>query len=407
MLIQCPECNLQVSDKAFSCPHCGYPLKESAPLHSRRPSKHRRLPNGFGQISEIKNRNLRKPFRAMVTIGFSETGKTITKPLKPQGYFETYNDAYQALVEYHKDPYSLDKFITMDELFEEWISVHCKDEPGTAATYRSRWKYVSSLHSYPARTVRVRHLISAIQEGYVMKGDTKQPIPRTIKPAVKSMLNMLFDYAVQNEITDKNYARLFALDNKDGVTEVENEHIAYLDGEVDLLWKYRKTYPIAEITLIQIYSGWRPQELMDLKLTDVDLEKRTFTGGLKTRAGRNRTVPIHPRIYDMVVAWYHKSEEVHCKYLFCTPETKTSTRYTYYVYNRYVRQFNKMRDALGLDPRHRPHDGRVQFVTMAKRAGVDEYVIKKIVGHYIDDVTEKSYTKRDIEWIRAEMEKIE
>ncbi len=407
MLIQCPECNLQVSDKAFSCPHCGYPLKENAPLHSRRPSKHRRLPNGFGQISEIKNRNLRKPFRAMVTIGFSETGKTITKPLKPQGYFETYNDAYQALVEYHKDPYSLDKFITMDELFEEWISVHCKDEPGTAATYRSRWKYVSSLHSYPARTVRVRHLISAIQEGYVMKGDTKQPIPRTIKPAVKSMLNMLFDYAVQNEITDKNYARLFALDNKDGVAEVENEHIAYLDGEVDLLWKYRKTYPIAEITLIQIYSGWRPQELMDLKLTDVDLEKRTFTGGLKTRAGRNRTVPIHPRIYDMVVAWYHKSEEVHCKYLFCTPETKTSTRYTYYIYNRYVRQFNKMRDALGLDPRHRPHDGRVQFVTMAKRAGVDEYVIKKIVGHYIDDVTEKSYTKRDIEWIRTEMEKIE
>ena len=59
-----------------------------------------------------------------------------------------------------------------------------------------------------------------------------------------------------------------------------------------------------------------------------------------------------------------------------------------------------------LNPLHRPHDGRVQFVTMAKKADVDEYVIKKIVGHYIDDVTEKSYTKRDIEWIRTEMEKI-
>ncbi len=32
---------------------------------------------------------------------------------------------------------------------------------------------------------------------------------------------------------------------------------------------------------------------------------------------------------------------------------------------------------------------------------------KKIVGHCIDDVPEKSYTKRDIEWIRTEMEKIE
>ena len=57
-----------------------------------------------------------------------------------------------------------------------------------------------------------------------------------------------------------------------------------------------------------------------------------------------------------------------------------------------------------LAPRHRPHDGRVQFVTTAKKAGVDEHVIKKIVGHCIDDVAEKSYTKRGIEWIRHFMQ---
>ena len=55
MLIQCPECDLQVSDKANTCPHCGYPLKPDAkPKSSRKPNKRRRLPNGFGQISEIK-----------------------------------------------------------------------------------------------------------------------------------------------------------------------------------------------------------------------------------------------------------------------------------------------------------------------------------------------------------------
>lgn len=64
MLIQCPECDLQVSDKANTCPHCGYPLKPDAkPKSSRKPNKRRRLPNGFGQISEIKGRNLRNPFR--------------------------------------------------------------------------------------------------------------------------------------------------------------------------------------------------------------------------------------------------------------------------------------------------------------------------------------------------------
>ena len=30
-LIRCPECNKEVSDSASSCPHCGYPLKESKP----------------------------------------------------------------------------------------------------------------------------------------------------------------------------------------------------------------------------------------------------------------------------------------------------------------------------------------------------------------------------------------
>jgi hypothetical protein len=35
--------------------------------------------------------------------------------------------------------------------------------------------------------------------------------------------------------------------------------------------------------------------------------------------------------------------------------------------------------------------------TMAKKAGVDEYVVKRLAGHKITDVTEAVYTIRDIE----------
>ena len=102
MLIKCPECDLQVSDKATFCPHCGYPLQPD--IKQRKPrsknNKRRRLPNGFGQISEIKNRNLRNPFRAMVTVGKTSTGRPICKPLKPESYFPTYNDAYTACLLY-------------------------------------------------------------------------------------------------------------------------------------------------------------------------------------------------------------------------------------------------------------------------------------------------------------------
>lgn len=28
MLVNCPECGKQISDKAKACPHCGYPMEE-------------------------------------------------------------------------------------------------------------------------------------------------------------------------------------------------------------------------------------------------------------------------------------------------------------------------------------------------------------------------------------------
>ena len=31
MLIQCPECGKEISDKAVSCPHCGYPIHQIQP----------------------------------------------------------------------------------------------------------------------------------------------------------------------------------------------------------------------------------------------------------------------------------------------------------------------------------------------------------------------------------------
>ena len=57
-------------------------------------------------------------------------------------------------------------------------------------------------------------------------------------------------------------------------------------------------------------------------------------------------------------------------------------------------------------PRHRPHDGRNHFITQAKKYGVDEYAIKYIVGHAINDITEKVYTTRKEEWLISEMQKI-
>jgi hypothetical protein len=43
---------------------------------------------------------------------------------------------------------------------------------------------------------------------------------------------------------------------------------------------------------------------------------------------------------------------------------------------------------------------------MAKKYKVDEYALKYMIGHKIEDITEKVYTQRDVNWLKEELEKI-
>lgn len=405
MLTTCPECELQISDKALVCPHCGFPLKKNAQVYPRKANKRRRLPNGFGQISEIKGRNLRKPFRALVTVDKTQEGRPICKPLQPQSYFETYNDAYLALVEYNKNPYSIDRNITMDELYQAWLKeyrTHVSDKAIEKA--ECCWRYVRKIHNLKLQQVRIPQLKLALDEATTYKSGDETELPRSAKGRIKTVFNLMFDFAVENELVSQNYARSFALSRADQEdnSRVDKSHIPYTDEEVQLIWDSLSLYPYLDITLIQFYSGWRPNELLSMKLTDVDLENRTFHGGSKTTSGKNRIVPIHSKIFHFVEQHYNEAVATGSEYVFQSDRQPGKP----YTYDRYYVLLAAARDALGLNKNHRPHDGRVQFGTMAKKAGMDKYALKKILGHYIDDVTEKYYIKPGIEWLRNEIEKI-
>lgn len=409
MLTQCPECELPVSDKASACPHCGYPLKPSEKQkRPRKSNKRRRLPNGFGQISEIKNRNLRNPFRAMVTVGKTSDGRPICKPLKPESYFATYNDAYAALVEYNKNPYDLGTAITMQELYDKWLPEYEKTVKSTKSA-TSAWAYCSAVYKMRVMDVRARHVKGCMEEGVaVIRGKEQHPTA-TMKNQIKSLFNLMLDYALEYELVDRNYSRTFNLTEETvkEIQTVKKEHIAFTDEEMDLLWTNISSKQGIDILLIQCYSGWRPQELGLLELKDVDLENWTFRGGMKTDAGENRVVPIHSRIQDLVLRKYQEAEALGSPYLLNWAEPNSRNRKNLKLtYARYQKAFERIRDELKLNPNHRPHDGRTHFVTMAKRYGVDEYAIKYMVGHKISDITEKVYTRREFAWLREEIEKI-
>lgn len=410
MLIKCPECGLQASDKALSCPHCGLPFQQDVkPKQPRKYNKRRRLPNGFGQITEIKNRNLRNPFRAMVTIGKTDTGRPICKPLKPVAFFSTYNEAYAALVEYNKNPYDLESSITVKELYEKWTDEYFKTISDSAIrSITAAWAYCSVLYGMRVVDVRARHIKGCMEDGTaVVRGKTKPASPNT-KARIKSMFNLLLDYAVEYEIVDRNYGRTFDVPSEIIKEQKKNkkEHISFSEDEMQILWDRVDEVPYADAVLIQCYSGWRPQELVVIKLENVNLEKWCFEGGMKSDAGTDRIVPIHSRIRHLVEKKYKEALALGSPNLINTVDPRTHRDTVTLTYDKYRKRFNKLRDELKLNPHHRAHDPRMQFITMAKKYSVDEYAIKNMVGHAINDVTEKVYTKRDLEWLRSEMEKI-
>ena len=381
MLTNCPECELQVSDKAITCPHCGYPLKtDEKPKRAPRRNKRKRLPNGFGQITEIKGKGLRKPFRAMVTIGKTKEGRPIQRLLKPESYFETYNDAYAALIEYNKNPYDFNNDITMQELYNRWSPQHLKKlkSVGSHHYVTGAWKQCAPIYDMKVKDIRIRHMKILIESC---------DAPQTVKAHMKMVLNQMLDYAVEYEMVEHNYARDFKVES---YKRNPDAHRTFTDEEMDVLWCNVGEDKWVDMILVQCYSGWRPTELCNLKKSDIDMSIGSMTGGSKTDAGRNRMVPIHDKIRPIIERYLESPSE----YLFGGIH-----------YERYRQGFVDTMQKLELDD-HTPHDCRVRFVTTAKKCGVDEYAIKLLVGHAIEDLTERVYTKRDFQWLNLEIQKI-
>ena len=374
MLITCPECQLMLSDKAAVCPHCGFQPRNTSRRVAKKP--HRRLPNGFGQITEIKGRYLRKPYRAMVSIGKKPNGRPDSKIL---AYFETYNDAYAALVEYNRNPYDLDKAITVKELYEKWTN-----SIEVTRQVTSVWPYCEPVYDMKAQDIRVRH-IKALMD------NVEAP---TAKTRIKSLFNRMLDYALEYEIVQKNYARDFSVEQ----TETQTEHVTYTKQEMEILWN-NTSIPFVNAILLQCYTGWRPQELCLIKKENVNIIERSIIGGIKTDAGKERIVPICEKAMPLVEKLLYMSDVLSSDMLICDNNGKPMT------YNKFYHKFEAVMKELGING-HKPHDPRKTFVTMCKEKKVDEYAIKRMVGHKIEDITESVYTDRKFDWLKKEIEKL-
>ena len=373
-----------------------------------------RRANGTGNIYKMKGGKRRKPWRVRVTVGWELNPKTgrCKQNLKTLGYYASRAEAEAALVAYQECPYDLNtKDITFKELYEQWTEDYFKKLTSISSerTITSAYRYCSGLYNMKMRDIRIYHLQECMDKGYIIpdrgkeKGQKRYASACT-KGRIKSMFNLMFDWAYAREIVDRNYARAFELDKETKIKQVreKRKNTIFSNEEIDLLWKNVDKIAFVDMVLCGIYSGWRPQELAILKIKDIDLELQVMYGGMKTDAGKDRCVPIHPLIQPLIEKRYAEAKELGSNYLF---NDINGQQGIYMTYDKYRGRFNKVVERLQMD--HHPHETRHTFITKAKRVRMEEYILKRIVGHAINDNTEKTYTHRESEELKAEMRKIE
>ena len=243
------------------------------------------------------------------------------------------------------------------------------------------------------KDIRVSHL-----EGVIMDAQ----VGNSTKGRIKSLFNMLYRYCLAHEIVDRDYAQLcFANGSPIDFRKKVKEPVPFTDEEINALWDAVDRIAFADLVLIGIYSGWRPQELAILKVADIDLQAGTMKGGMKTDAGKNRIVPIHPLIRPLIENRLKEAASFHSDHLF---NDENGQQGTYLTYDKLRGRFVKVMNRLKMN--HRPHEMRHTFITKAKACKMDEHILKLIVGHVDADVTEKVYTHRTLAQLQEEMLKI-
>ncbi len=381
-----------------------------------------RRSNGEGSISYDKRR--RKPYRAKVTVGWElneETGKSkqITKDL---GSFKTKGEASRALAEYLKNPYDLsNKDITFSKLYEKWFDDFVVDHESHKYRIKSAYKYCTSLYNKKIRDITIIDMKDCINNGKTVetrgkyKGEEKYASPST-KEAIKYLFNHLFQYATEARLIERNYAKDFTLDKKIFIEKKMNrkEKIPFSKSELNKLWKSIEFVPFADMIVYACYSGWRPTELIKLKVEDVDLKNGFIRGGIKTQAGKNRLVPIHPLVMDIIKKYYDEAVSLGAIYLFNDKDFKKQDNRRKVrsdpglSYDQYLSRFNNVMKQLNFRKEITPHYTRHTFITIAKSRDVNmnEYILKLIVGHDIGDITEHIYTHRELQDLKEEIELI-
>ena len=356
-----------------------------------------RLPNGYGGVSKLPGKR-RRPWRVRRTLGWEITPEGQNRQKTQNiGFYATKAEALAALAAYNAHPYSCD--VTFEQVYER-ATPDRFDGLGENSVFRYNLAFRRCEKLHKRRFVELRLAdYQAIVDG--ISGVCAQQ-------SFKIMLQMMYDYAIRNEIIDRsqNNIEYLKLSKVEAKTPI---HYRFSRDEMTRLWNAADN-PIVQEILMLIYSGVRPGELYGLDTAVVNLSERSFRIVKGKNANAIRTVPIHHKTLPFFESRVAAGNEM----LIPASVEKGGflrshgvfLRKTWYPTLEAVGALEYVNDD-GETMRHLPDDTRHTFATMWMEQKLNEVYRRRIQGHSGKGVGESFYTHISFDELRDELDRLE
>lgn len=327
-----------------------------------------KLPNGYGTVSKLSGKR-RRPF--MVREGKSGHQKIID-------YATTKEEGLLILANYNKDELTeVKKAMTFQDLFDFFLEKR-ENQLGKATVHslKSSLKFCTSLIDMDYHHIKafdMQECINHCGRGY------------STQNAIKNLFYHLDRFALELDICKHNFSAILTTMPAPDTTKT-----IFSDEERDDLWKSKKL-PWVDSVLIFLYTGLRISELLEMKKEQVDLVAGTLTGGKKTKAGKNRVIPIHSKILPLI----QRRMECDGEFLISHNGKRTTESNYRKVWKKLMSNFKMA---------HTPHECRHTFRSLLDSAGANKVCIDRMMGHKSKDTGERVYTHKTTDELRRNLE---
>lgn len=377
--MKCIKCRKEIPAGSIFCNYCGKKQVQT------KQKTHKRA-HGTGTIR--KDTRYRKSWVAIAPANRYGKGREYI------GCYATMREAQEALEKYILEGRPELYNATLEEVYRLWSGIHYQRVSQSAVSlYTAMWKRFSAIQGIKMRDVRTAHFQEIVNRA----------TSKSACDTLKAMACMICDYAMENDIINKNYADFIKIPRFE-----KKEKKIFSAEDISKLWEHADDKRV-QVILFMIYTGLRIGEVTTLKVSDMHLEEGYMICGEKTEAGKNRLVPIPrniPELYNFITDWMQETRTESLLNL-SVPQLRNYYFYDSLLEIGLIKGNKPSGNSYQFEGEHyTPHSTRHTFASLSASAGMQPEKLQKIIGHANYITTAEIYIHQNVEELISEMGKI-